>query len=202
MHKLTFLLLFTILVSSCSSSKITRTEWHSDDFKSQQNERILIFANTEDIELQREFENEVAIILLNEGISPFKMHELFPTIEYKEEPSHEEITEFVTACKAKNIDKVLFATQKSVTVDTVHRKSLNNYMNSLAPLRLEPQNDALEYDTKEITTYSIEAAVYDINTTTEDKPIATTTLTATNPKSMYVLKKHLLKGITILFKDR
>lgn len=203
MHKFTFLLILAILTLSCSSSKITTSQWVSNEFKNQDIDRILIFANTEDSDLQKEFENRTAALLSKEGISPVTMHELFPTIEYKEVRSQEEINQFVSECKDKNIDKILFASQKSVIVDTVKTKSLHNYMNSLEPLKIGyTPKEKLEYKTKEITTYIIEAAVYDIDATTVNKPIATTTLKATNPKSTTVLKERLLKAIVTLFESK
>jgi hypothetical protein len=62
--------------------------------------------------------------------------------------------------------------------------------------------DVLEYDKKELTTYTLEAAVYDIVKSAEDKPIATTTLKATNPRSPKTLKKRFLNAIVMLFKSR
>ncbi|WP_432410859.1 hypothetical protein [Rasiella sp. SM2506] len=128
------------------------------------------------------------------------MHEIFPLVKYKKELTNKEIDKFVLECKEKNIDRILFASQKSTSVDTIRTKSLHNYMNSLEPLKLDSnRDDNLEYDTKEIMTYIIEAAVYDIGTTTQDKPIATTTLTASNPNSVDVIKKHFLKAVVKLF---
>ncbi|GAK90596.1 hypothetical protein JCM19297_1912 [Nonlabens ulvanivorans] len=76
-------------------------------------------------------------------------------------------------------------------------------MNSLQPLNIDgPDQKNIEYDTEEVTTYIIEAAVYDINKTKEDKPIATTTVTASNVKSLDQIKERLLKEIKILFKNK
>ena len=145
----------------------------------------------------------MAMVLVAEGIAPLKMHDLFPEIEYKENHTQEEIKQFVLECKKKGIDKVLLASQKSMTIDTVYAKSLHNYMNTLEPLKLNSRNkEALEYEKKEVTTYTLEAAVYDIATTSEDKPIAAATLKATNPKSLEKLEAIFLKSIEKLFKSR
>ncbi|MBF4983474.1 hypothetical protein FNJ87_03700 [Nonlabens mediterrranea] len=75
-------------------------------------------------------------------------------------------------------------------------------MNSLQPLIIDgPDQSDVELETEEITTYIVEAAVYDINKTTEDKPIATTTVTASNVESLDQIKDRLLKEIKKLFKN-
>ena len=192
-----------LICVSCSTSKTIPTQWMSDDFKTQEIERLLIFANTEDSALQVEFENKVAQELEKQGLSIFKMHTIFPEIEYKENRSQEEINEFIVACKNKNIDKVLLASRKSKIVDTIRTNSLHNYFNTLEPLKLGKADlDNLVYDKEQRTTYTLEAAVYDIAATTEDKPIAITTLEATNPKSLEILKDDFLNTIVKLFKDK
>ena len=76
-------------------------------------------------------------------------------------------------------------------------------MNSLEPLKLNSRNeDDLVYEKKEITTYTLEAAVYDIAVTSEDKPIATTILKAINPKSFEKLENTFLNAIKKLFNSR
>ncbi len=87
------------------------------------------------------------------GISPIKIHEIFPLVKYKKELTNKEIDKFVLECKEKNIDRILFASQKFTSADTVRAKSLHNYMNSLESLKLDSnRDDNLEYDTKEIMT--------------------------------------------------
>ena len=131
------------------------------------------------------------------------MHTIFPEIEYKENRSQEEINQFIVACKNKNIDKVLLASRKSKIVDTIRTNSLHNYFNTLEPLKLGKADlDNLVYDKEQRTTYTLEAAVYDIAATSEDKPIAITTLEATNPKSLEILKDDFLNTIVKLFKDK
>lgn len=200
MKKVTLLLLLAILIASCSSSKITSSQWMSDDFKNLNIDRILVFASTEDVELQREFEERTSAELRAKGMTPVKMHDEFPDIHYKEAHTQEEINEFIADCKVLNIDKILFASRKSMTVDTVRAKSIHNYMNTLEPLKLgDKDEENLAYDTKEITTYIVEAAVYDIAVSKEDKPIATATVKATNPKSLDLLKERFLKAVVKLF---
>ena len=200
MKNFTFIIGIMILCASCSSSKITTKQWKSDGFNNQTIDKILVFANTEDATLQQEFEDETAQILTQEGILTYKMHEIFPDVVYKEVRTQEEIAAFVEDCKEKQISKILFATKKSQTVDTVMSKSLHNYMNGLHTLSLERYNDEEpEYDTKQVTTYVIEAAIYDINEPSQDAPIATTSVTATDPKSLDKIKDQLLKSIKQLF---
>jgi len=196
-------ILVLLALSSCSPSKIVPSQYISDAFKEATLDRILVFGNTEDKELQNRFENKMSVILRSEGITPYKMHEVFPDIEYKEERTQAEIETFIADCKSKNIDKILFASRKSITVDTVLAKSLRNYMNSLEPLRMGTSSaQDLSYDKKEIVTYIIEAAVYDIALTSEDKPIATTTLKAVAPKSLDNLEDKFIKAVEKLFKSR
>lgn len=203
MKNIIWLSLALLVFAGCSTSKAIPSQWASKEFKEQKLDRMLVFASTEDKSLQIDFENEVAMVLIAEGITPLKMHKIFPEVEYKENHSQEEIEQFVLRCKSKGIDKVLLASQKSMTVDTVLVKSLHNYMNSLEPLKLKSKNESdLEYDEKELTTYTLEAAVYDIAVTAEDKPIATTTLKATNPKSLENIKGNFLNAIKKLFKNR
>ena len=200
MKNFTFIIGIMILCASCSSSKITTKQWKSDGFDNQTIDKILVFANTEDATLQQEFEDETAQILTQEGILTYKMHEIFPDVVYKEVRTQEEIAAFVEDCKEKQISKILFATKKSQTVDTVMSKSLHNYMNGLHTLSLERYNEEEpEYDTKQVTTYVIEAAIYDINEPSQDAPIATTRVTATDPKSLDKIKDQLLKSIKQLF---
>ncbi|WP_298351073.1 hypothetical protein [uncultured Dokdonia sp.] len=195
--------LVLLFLSSCTSSKLIPSQYVSDAFKEASLDRILIFGNTEDKELQNRFENKMAVIMQAEGIVPYKMHEVFPDVVYKEERTQTEIEQFIVNCKSKNIDKILFASRKSITVDTVLSKSLHNYMNSLEPLRMgSSSSQDLSYDKKEVVTYIIEAAVYDIATTSEDKPIATTTLKAVAPKSLDDLENKFIKAIEKLFKSR
>jgi len=202
MKTLTWTLLLLIVVSGCSSSKIIPTQWASSDFNAEQINTLLVYANTEDKALQVDFENMVATALTNKGVTMYKMHDEFPDIEYKENPSQEEIKEFVADCKAKGIYNVLLASQKAVKVDTVRKHTLHNYMNSLQPLKLgHTGSENLEYDKKELTSYTIEAAVYDIAKTAEDKPIATTTLVAKNPKSKDKVKEQFLEAIIALFES-
>ncbi|WP_432411740.1 hypothetical protein [Rasiella sp. SM2506] len=196
-----WLLLVLFIFTSCSTSKVIPSQWVSENFQNQKFDSILVYASTEDRTLQKEFEDMMAIALVKEGITPLKMHEVFPEIAYKDNHSQEEINQFVLECKGKNINKVLLASQKSISVDTMVAKSLRNYMNSLEPLKLGSTSvDNLEYDKKELTTYTLEAVVYDIAVTSEDKPIASTTLKATNPKSPKRLKKKFLNSIVSLFK--
>ena len=93
MKTLTWTLLLLIVVSGCSSSKIIPTQWASSDFNAEQINTLLVYANTEDKALQVDFENMVATALTNKGVTMFKMHDEFPDIEYKENPSQEEIKE-------------------------------------------------------------------------------------------------------------
>jgi hypothetical protein len=203
MKNIIWLLITLLVFAGCSTSKTIPSQWVSKDFKEKEFNRMLVFASTEDKGLQIDFENEVAKVLVAYGINPLKMHEIFPKIEYKENHSQEEIKQFVLQCKNKGIDKVLFASQKSMTVDTILAKSLHNYMNSLEPLKLNSKSESdLEYEKEEIHTYILEAAVYDITVTAEDKPIATTTLKATNPKSREKLKGQFLNSIEQLFESR
>ncbi|RDK89020.1 hypothetical protein [Marinirhabdus gelatinilytica] len=198
-----WLLVLLLISTACSTSKTIPSQWMSNEFKETPFDRMLVFANTEDKVLQDRFEDKMATVLVSEGITPVKMHELFPEVEYKEDYSQEEIDNFVQRCTAKDIDKVLVASQKSMTVDTVLAKNLRNYFNSLEPLSLSHKKDEdLVYDKKELTTYTIEAAVYDIAVTTEDKPIATTTLKVTDPKSNERIENRFLKEIEKLFKNR
>lgn len=201
MKKITLLIYIIVLVSSCSTSKIESNSWVSEDFKPKSVERMLIFANTEDTSLQSDFENKTSEVLSKKGITTVTMHELFPQVKYQEERSPEEINAFIVECKNKNIDKILFASQKSITVDTVLTKSLHNYMNSLKPLELgkTTSNEKVEYDTKKITTYTIEVAIYNINTTINHQPIAKTEVKATNPKSVKKLKEYIISDISKLF---
>ncbi|MFT7071235.1 hypothetical protein [Patiriisocius sp. Uisw_017] len=194
------LLLTFLIFASCSTSKVIPSQWLSEDFKNQKFDRLLVYANTEDIDLQFEFEDNMAIVLSKKGLFPVKMHDIFPEIEYKEKHSQEKIDQFVLDCKEKNIDKVLIASQKSISVDTVVANSLHNYFNTLESLKLgSDKEENLVYNVKELTTYILEAAVYDIAITSEDKPIATTTLKAINPKSIEKLKKSFLNAISQLF---
>ncbi|GEQ87007.1 hypothetical protein ULMS_25150 [Patiriisocius marinistellae] len=187
----------------CSTSKTIPSQWVSADFKNQKIDRLLVYANTEDTNLQVEFENKVALSLTKQGLSPLKMHVIFPEISYKENRTQEEINQFALECKNKNINKVLLASRKSMIVDTVNTKSLHNYFNTLEPLKLGKTDvNSLVYDKKEIITYTLEAAVYDIGTTSEDKPIATSTLKAINPKSLDKLKEEFLDAIVLLFKNK
>jgi len=203
MKIITWLSFVLLICVGCATSKTIPSQWKSEEFKEQQFNRMLVFANTPDRILQDEIEDKMAIILVSEGMTPVKMHDLFPDIEYKENRSQEEIAAFVLKCKKEGVDKVLLASQKEMIVDTVIAKSLHNYMNSLEPLGLNSKNkDELEYDEKEIITYIIEAAIYDIAVTSEDKPIATTTLKATNPKSLEKIKTKFLKSIKKLFQSR
>ncbi|WP_178988529.1 hypothetical protein [Winogradskyella schleiferi] len=205
MKIITRLLLLILICTGCSSSKIIPSLWQSQEFKTQTFDRILVYASTEDKELQRRFENKMAKLFAEKDITALKMNALFPEIEYKENHTQDEINEFVTRCKSKNIDKVLLASQKSKNIDTVNAKTLHNYMNSLEPLNLTSQrkdeND-LTYDKKVIITYNIEAAVYDLSISSEDRPIASTALKATNPKSLNQLEDHFLNAIKKLFKDK
>ena len=203
MKSIIWLSLALLICTGCSTSKTIPSQWMSNEFKKQQFDRMLVFANTEDMELQNRFEDKMALLLAAEGIAPLKMHELFPEIEHKEDHTQEDINAFVLQCKNKGIDKVLLASQKEMIVDTVLAKSLHNYMNSLEPLKLNSRNeDDLVYEKKEITTYTLEAAVYDIAVTSEDKPIAATILKAINPKSFEKLENTFLNAIKKLFKSR
>ncbi len=203
MKTTTLLLLAFIICTSCSTSKTVPSQWQSEAFKTQKIDRILVFASTKDRALQEDFEDKVSMVLISEGISTLKMHELFPEIEHKESRSQEEIKQFILECKKQNIDKVLIASQKSLSIDTVYAKSLHNYFNTLEPLKLNGKSDdELEYKTEKLTTYTIEAAVYDIAVSSEDKPIAATTLKATDPKSLNKLEAELLVAIKKLFRDR
>jgi hypothetical protein len=198
-----WLLLVLLIGAGCSTSKEIPSQWVSEDFKNLKIERMLVYASTEDTNLQKEFEDKMVKALAKEGITLLKMHDLFPEIKYTANHSQEEINEFVLQCNENNIDKVLLASQKSITVDTVVAKSLHNYFNSLEPLKMgNSGEDALEYDKKELITYTLEAAIYDIATSAEDKPIATTTLKATDPRSPNTLKKRFLNAIVMLFKSR
>jgi len=201
MKKFTLLAYILVVVTSCSTSKIESSQWLSEDFKPQSVQRMLIFANTEDTSLQNDFENKTSAVLTNQGIETVTMHELFPQVEYQPTRSPEEINAFIIDCKNKNIDKILFASQKSITVDTVVTKSLHNYMNSLKPLELgkTTSNEKIEYDTKKVTTYTIEVAVYNISTSINHQPIAKTQVKATNPKSVEKLKDYIINDISKLF---
>ncbi|MBF4984142.1 hypothetical protein FNJ87_07320 [Nonlabens mediterrranea] len=202
MKKTILFISIIFIMVSCSSSKITATNWVSDDFKNEPIDKILIFANTEDRDLQMAFEKETAAYLTQQGITSLQTHVTFPDLTYKEVITQEEINSFINDCQEKNISKILFANKKSISVDTVAVKSLNNYMNSLQPLIIDgPDQSDVELETEEITTYIVEAAVYDINKTTEDKPIATTTVTASNVESLDQIKDRLLKEIKKLFKN-
>ncbi|MDN3493787.1 hypothetical protein [Winogradskyella bathintestinalis] len=201
----TLFFLILLICTSCASTKIEPSQWQSKAFKAHNFNRLLVYASTDDKALQVRFEEKLAKLFSEQGIVPLKMNELFPEIEYQENHSQEEINEFVIRCKEKNIDKVLLASQKSIEIDTVRAKTLHNYMNSLEPLKMtsgSKNEEELQYDEKEIITYTIEAAVYDIAKSSEDKPIASTTLKATNPKSYNVLENKLLKAIKKLFKSR
>ncbi|MEO9501087.1 hypothetical protein [Nonlabens ulvanivorans] len=200
MKKITFIIGIIILCVACSSSKMTTSKWLADDFNNQPTDKVLIYASTPDIVLQKEFENETAQVLSDLDITTFKMHDTFPDVMYKEERTQEEIAAFLKDCKEKQINKILFASKKSQTVDTVMSKSLHNYMNDLHALSIEGYDDDLEYETDQVTTYVIEAAVYDINKTSKDAPVATTSITAMNPKSLDDIKTRLLKSIKQIFK--
>ncbi|GAK77796.1 hypothetical protein JCM19296_3405 [Nonlabens ulvanivorans] len=200
MKKITFIIGIIILCVACSSSKMTTSKWLADDFNNQPTDKVLIYASTPDIVLQKEFENETAQVLSDLDITIFKMHDTFPDVMYKEERTQEEIAVFLKDCKEKQINKILFASKKSQTVDTVMSKSLHNYMNDLHALSIEGYDDDLEYETDQVTTYVIEAAVYDINKTSKDAPVATTSITAMNPKSLDDIKTRLLKSIKQIFK--
>ncbi|GAL75700.1 hypothetical protein JCM19275_1583 [Nonlabens ulvanivorans] len=200
MKKITFIIGIIILCVACSSSKMTTSKWLADDFNNQPTDKVLIYASTPDIILQKEFENETAQVLSDLDITIFKMHDTFPDVMYKEERTQEEIAVFLKDCKEKQINKILFASKKSQTVDTVMSKSLHNYMNDLHALSIEGYDDDLEYETDQVTTYVIEAAVYDINKTSKDAPVATTSITAMNPKSLDDIKTRLLKSIKQIFK--
>ncbi|EDM42877.1 hypothetical protein SCB49_11292 [unidentified eubacterium SCB49] len=197
------LLLTFIICASCSTSKTTPTQWQSEAFKNQKIDRMLVYASTKDRVLQEDFEDRVSEVLISEEISPIKMHELFPDIEYKDKRSEEEIKKLILECRKQNIDKVLIASQKAMRIDTVYAKSLHNYFNTLEPLKLNGKsNDELEYKTKKLTTYTIEAAVYDIAVSSEDKPIAATTLKVTDPKSLDKIEADFLIAIKKLFKNK
>lgn len=199
----TLLFLISFICIGCSASKTIPTQWISDGFASQKIDRLLVFANTEDTDLQVEFENRMALALEKEGIITYKMHSIFPDIAYKEDRSQEEINQFVLECKNKNIDKVLLASRKSLIIDTIRANSLHNYFNTLEPLKLgKADTDNLVYDKKEVTTYTLEAALYDLSVTSEDKPIAVTTLKATDPKSLERLKGDFLTAIMTLFENK
>ncbi|PQJ32871.1 hypothetical protein BST92_13495 [Nonlabens arenilitoris] len=200
MKKITFIIGIIILCAACSSTKMTTSKWLSADFNNQSTDKVLIYASTPDIVLQKEFENETAQVLSDLDITTFKMHDTFPDVIYKEERTQEEITAFLKDCKEKQINKILFASKKSQTVDTVMSKSLHNYMNDLQALSIEGYQDDLVYETDQVTTYVIEAAVYDINKLEKDAPIATTSITAMNPKSLDDIKTRLLKSIKKIFK--
>ncbi len=195
------LILTLLIVVSCSSSKTTPSQWISDDFKVENIERLLIYANTDDISLQAEFEETLAQALEKEGIATLKMNTAFPHIKYDENHTNEEINQFVLECKAKNIDKVLLASRTSLVIDTIRTKSLQNYMNSLQPISFRKSDgETLVYDTKEVTTHMLEAAVYDIErTNSKDEPVATVALKVINPKSIETLKSDFLKTIMNLF---
>lgn len=197
-------LLFVFLIfTGCSLSKMIPSQWVSEDFKNQKFDRMLVFANTQDTNLQIEFENKMAVALAKNGIVSLTMHSIFPEIEYKEDYSQEAIDQFILNCNKRNIDKVLVASQKSVSVDTLVARTLHNYFNSLESLKLgSTDGERLVYDKKEMTTCTLEATVYDIDMASKDTPIATTTLKVINPKSLEKLKEHFLIAITQLFENR
>ena len=197
------LLPLIFIFMGCSTSKEINSQWQSEDFKSQKFDRLIVYANTEDTNLQKEIEDKIAIALSKESIRSLGMHVLFPEFKYEENHSQEEIDEFLLKLKKKNINKVLLVSRKSVSIDTVVAKSFRNYLNSLEPLSFRSNSkDELIYDEKELTIYTLEAVVYDFEASSERKPIATTTLKSTNPKSIELLKNSFIKAIVKLFKNR
>ena len=80
MKSIIWLSLALLICTGCSTSKTIPSQWMSNEFKKQQFDRMLVFANTEDRELQNRFEDKMALLLAAEGIAPLKMHELFPEV--------------------------------------------------------------------------------------------------------------------------
>ena len=191
-------------ITSCSLTKIDSSNWMDSAYVPGTQTRMLVIANTDDKQLQQEYENRMALQLKNKGIIPLKMHKLLPQIPYKEERTDEEVEQIVTLFKEKGIRTVLLASQKSVeTKEVASRLSFKNYMNSIEPLRTDGVvNKNLSYDMVEQTTYTVEAVVYDLAKSQGNRAVASTTVVAVNPDSKEKVVRRFFKEIELLFGKR
>ena len=204
MRTIILLLLVVVLVVGCSTTKMDSENWTADTYIPTAQTRILVIANTDAIDLQREFENKMARALAKKGFKSLKMNELLPQIPYKQERSDEEIEQIVQLFKGKGIRTVVLASQKSVETKTVASKSsFKNYLNSIQPLKMEGTRESnLEYDMEDLVTYTLEAVVYQLSLPQGERAVASTTITAVNPNSEEEVQKRFLKEIEILFTEK
>ncbi|GAK90595.1 hypothetical protein JCM19297_1911 [Nonlabens ulvanivorans] len=95
----------------------------SDDFKNESIDIMLIYANTEDQDLQKDFENETADMLTQKGITSYKMHESFQTLPIRKLEHRKRLMHLLKIAKRK-ISAKYFLPLKNPSLSTRLPQSL------------------------------------------------------------------------------
>lgn len=106
MKKLILLAVFALIISSCSTVKITDS-WKADDVSTVKNDNILVMARTDDQVTRQRFEQEIADRLRSAGFKVTESYKKFPALAVNKKKTPEDVQKDVQIIRNEGFDAVI-----------------------------------------------------------------------------------------------
>ena len=204
MKKLSLLAVFVLILSSCSTVKITDS-WKADDVSTVKNEHIIVMARTDDQVARQRFEQEIADRLRAGGFNVTESYKKFPAISVNKKKTPEEVKQDIQILKNEGFEAVVLTVLRDKSKEIVTSETggyttggyypsyygpyyggFGGYYGSVySPYGYGYGGAYVPSETRTYTseTYVIETVVYDLKRADGKQLVAVVTSEVTDPKS-------------------
>ncbi len=204
MKKIILLSVFTLILTSCSSVKITDS-WKSDDAGTVKNEHIIVMARTDDQVARQRFEQEIADRLRAGGFNATESYKKFPSLSMNKKKTPEQVKQDIQILKNEGFEAVVLTVLRDKTKEVVTSETggyttggyypsyygpyyggFGGYYGSVySPYGYGYGGTYVPSETRTYTseTYVVETVVYDLKRADGKQLVAVVTAEITDPKS-------------------
>lgn len=211
-------LLMTLIIASCSNSKVLAS-WKSDNLNEiKNNKKLLVIARTDNNQARIAFENQISQKLNDEGIKAVSSFSILPSnLKIGKELSEEQKAAFKEFMKVEGFDGVVLNVIKDLEETTKTYSDGGYYVGATIPFYPNYYNGFYSYyynpysystfgnyvdrstTTYTYKTYVLETVVYDLNQKDGSQLVAVVTSQIDNPrdvdKNAEEFAKKIMKSI-------
>ncbi|WP_303315741.1 hypothetical protein Q4Q34_14250 [Flavivirga abyssicola] len=204
MKNFRFVIIFLILLPSCSSVKLL-DYWKSSDFEKTLDNRILVIAKNSDFEVRKSYETAIARKLRSHGMDVIEMCETFPSIIENENRTQEDVDMILKAFEKEGVNGIVLMSLKN-TIETKNSDyDISKDYNEKSSFELMSDSGAKNLPIMselKSTTYVLEALTYDLTLKNDNQLVNVCLIDVTDPKSGSKILKSFSKIVGDQFKSK
>ncbi|TGV03522.1 hypothetical protein [Flavivirga rizhaonensis] len=203
MKNFRFVILFFILLPSCSSVKLL-DYWKSSDFEKTLDNRILVIAKNSDFEVRKSYETAIARELRSHGIDVIEMYEKFPGIVEDDNRTQEDVDMILKVFEKEGVNGIVLMSLKN-TIETKNSDyDISKDYNEKSSFELMSDSGSKNLPIMselKSTTYVLEALTYDLTLENDNQLVNVCLIDVTDPKSGAKILKSFSKIVGNQFKS-